>query len=100
MKYELNTTETQGLITQTVDFLDGRGIRETIIRHVIDTGDQQVRDALIKLGWRPPGEIAAIDIPCANWNPIHGSHGWRRVTVDDVVKMERQIAAVQAALKL
>ena len=30
------------------------GIRDDVIRRVMDTQEQQIRDALITLGWTPP----------------------------------------------
>ena len=38
------------------------GMRNDVTRRVIDTQEQQVRDALIALGWTPPNkEIAKKD---------------------------------------
>lgn len=34
------------------------GIRDTVYRYRMDTKEQQIREALIKLGWTPPKEKA------------------------------------------
>ena len=52
--YEVTTTPcTDGQIVQEVDFVT-EGIRDRVMRQVIDTREKQVRDALIALGWTPP----------------------------------------------
>ena len=40
------------------DYLDPgiEDVRQTIVRLVIDTKEQQIREALIHLGWTPPKE--------------------------------------------
>ncbi len=42
-----------GLIEQDT-FFSNNGVRERLTRSFIDTQEQQVRDALIVLGWTPP----------------------------------------------
>ena len=32
------------------------GIRDDVMRRVMDTQEQQIRDALIQLGWTPPNK--------------------------------------------
>ena len=44
-----------GLIEQDTIFSDN-GVRERLTRQIIDTQEQQVREALIVLGWTPPEE--------------------------------------------
>jgi len=44
-----------GLIEQDTIFSDN-GVRERLTRQIIDTQEQQVREALITLGWTPPEE--------------------------------------------
>lgn len=52
--YEIKTTVTKdGKIIQQLDHI-AYDIHEQISRRVIDTQEQQVRDALIALGWTPP----------------------------------------------
>lgn len=47
------TPYADGVIGQEVyDEIDG--IRQYIMRRIINTQEQQVRDALIALGWTPP----------------------------------------------
>lgn len=51
MKFKINTKVfPDGRIEQELVDLQGR-----IAREVMDTKDQQVRQALISLGWTPPG---------------------------------------------
>jgi hypothetical protein len=42
-----------GIIDQTF-YSEVDGVRSQIMRQVMDTGEAQVRDALIALGWSPP----------------------------------------------
>jgi hypothetical protein len=52
--YEVSTSYSpSGQIEQTVDLVFD-GVRETIMRQVMNTKEQQVKDALIALGWTPP----------------------------------------------
>jgi len=52
--WEIVTTPSEnGKIVQET-FSIANGIRERIMRQVLDTSEQQIRDALIKLGWTPP----------------------------------------------
>jgi len=54
MKYKVKTEVLpNGIIEQDVILLRDK-IAQTISRTVIDTQEQQTRDALIKLGWTPP----------------------------------------------
>ena len=32
------------------------GIRDDVLRRIVDTQEQQIRDALITLGWTPPNK--------------------------------------------
>lgn len=49
------TVTDHGLIVQDMtNHLDG--IRDSLVRQVIDTKEDQIRTALIKLGWTPPAE--------------------------------------------
>jgi hypothetical protein len=56
--YDVITTPfADGRIFQQIDYvadLAHESIRETISRRVIDTQEEQVRTALIALGWTPP----------------------------------------------
>lgn len=57
MKYEIRTTAQNGLLGVQVDMVSQdlyEDVRATITRQVIDTYDQSVREALVKLGWTPP----------------------------------------------
>lgn len=57
-EYRINTQVfADGKITQQSELVDDHlpSLRD-IARRVIDTQDQQIREALIKLGWTPPGE--------------------------------------------
>ena len=59
MKYNVLTSvdEEKGRILQEVVLEDElSSIRETISRRVIDTQEEQARQALIRLGWTPPKE--------------------------------------------
>ncbi len=52
-KFDLKT----GFIEQTTESYEpdyNFDLRQDVIRRVIDTQDEQVRQALIKLGWMPP----------------------------------------------
>jgi hypothetical protein len=40
-------------------------IHETIIREVFNIREQQLREALIKLGWTPPTGIIKKEVSCA-----------------------------------
>lgn len=53
--YKVTTDFDNGLIRQTVSY-DGTAF----VQMVLDTRERQVRDALIAMGWTPPGpDIAA-----------------------------------------
>ena len=54
-KIGVKTKVFQHQIVQEV-FSERDGIRETIQCQVIDIRDQQVKDALVSLGWTPPEE--------------------------------------------
>ncbi len=55
MRYEVNTTTGgNGRIISTVDEIDDQNVRLTIFRHVLETQDSQIKQALEKLGWTPP----------------------------------------------
>ena len=41
------------IVTEVID--DIGTCHERLMRQVMDTKDQQIREALIKLGWTPPG---------------------------------------------
>jgi hypothetical protein len=105
MRYEVRTSFLgDGKFAQSVDLIpEMRGeqnVRETIVRQVIDTQDAQVRATLEKLGWRHDGGIAAIDVPddpiaVASWP--HEPHNYHRVTVTDIIAMERKLNAFKRA---
>lgn len=42
------------IVTEVID--DIGTYRQRIMRHVMDTQDKQIREALIKLGWTPPDD--------------------------------------------
>ena len=51
----------EGRIEQCVEMCHERAhesVREVVLRQVLDTGEAQVRAALIKLGWTPPVELS------------------------------------------
>lgn len=57
MKFEVTTSVENDRITSAVDaYFDD--IKERITTTVIDTREQQVRSALIALGWTPPSKEA------------------------------------------
>lgn len=99
MKYDVRTDIEGACITSTLDMVHADGVRETIMRQVLDTQEVAVRDALKKLGWRAPGEIAAIDIPCALSYDDPLKQRYRRITADDVVRMEQQLAAIRRVIQ-
>lgn len=41
------------IVTEVIDDIGTH--HERLMRQVMDTKDQQIREALIKLGWTPPG---------------------------------------------
>lgn len=103
MRYDVRTEVEGTRIVSTVDLVSGElgdplgeDIRTTIIRQVIDTQDAQVRAALEKLGWHAPGSIAAIDMPCApsGWTSM-SRRATRRVTIDDIRKMEQRLSDIR-----
>jgi len=47
------TIQADGKILQELGYFSD-GIYTNIVRQVIDTQEQQIRDALVKLGWTPP----------------------------------------------
>lgn len=52
MKYKISTKVFyNGIVEQDIEDLRGR-----VAREVMDTKDQQIRKALISLGWTPPDE--------------------------------------------
>ena len=53
MKYEMVTSIDGTVITQQMELVFSEG-REVIRRQAIDTAEEQVRQALITLGWSPP----------------------------------------------
>ena len=55
--FEVVTTPSKdGKIVQEL-YSVHHGMRQQIMRHVIYTQEQQLRDALIALGWTPPAPI-------------------------------------------
>jgi len=48
-----NVDEFSGII-ETVTSSTCDDVRTEVYRQIMDTGEQQIRDALIKLGWTPP----------------------------------------------
>jgi hypothetical protein len=48
--------DTDGAIVQDTDYIvDGQVVEN--IQNVIDLQDEQIRQALISLGWRPPSKL-------------------------------------------
>lgn len=60
--YQVNISIADKRIVSDYEMVSPNGIREMIIRQVIDTGDAQVREALIKLGWTPPDEAKPLPL--------------------------------------
>ena len=59
MNYKIDVVTTplpDGRIYQAT-YSNAYNIREQLTRRVINTQDQRVRDALIKLGWTPPSKL-------------------------------------------
>lgn len=52
------TPLSNGDILQNIDIVGFEGVRERLFTHVLHTRDEQVRAALIALGWTPPKEAA------------------------------------------
>jgi hypothetical protein len=57
----VTSPQPDGTIVQET-FATHAGIRERIMMRVMRTQDQQIRDALIALGWTPPTDPST---PCA-----------------------------------
>jgi hypothetical protein len=100
LEYKVTTgVDPRGLLMQRVDAVisvEGQdNVRETLMQQVMDTTDAQVRAGLIKLGWTPPETRGWVDIP-----DLCYEGGTRRVTADDVIKMEQQIRQIADALHL
>ncbi len=58
--YEIGTQTFGDEIHQAL-WSSTNGARERIRQSIINTSDQQVRDALIKLGWTPPKDAFSLD---------------------------------------
>lgn len=57
MKYEIKSIiEDLTIIIETAYISDLPLISNQVSRQVIDTQEQAIKEALIKLGWRPPTE--------------------------------------------
>ena len=53
-KYRITTTPfADGMIEQE-EFSEWTDLRESIVRQILDTKEQQIRQSLIALGWTPP----------------------------------------------
>lgn len=52
-RHETKTVIKKDLIVQEITY-DYENIRELVLRTIIDTQDEQIKEALIKLGWTPP----------------------------------------------
>ena len=104
MNYEVKTqTMKDGRIIQNVTFVPAdlhSTHREFISARVVDTGEMHVIAALEALGWRRGGSPASLDVSNASspLNPL--GMGTHFVTVDDVIKMEKQIRLIADALHL
>ena len=67
MKIDVQTQATSdGLITQEISTELGN-VHDVLVRQVISTQDAQVREALIKLGWVPPGMVVGADPVAWRW---------------------------------
>ena len=58
MDQKLNIVTTpiaDGTIKQEL-FIEVDGVRESIMRSILDTRDVQIKKALVALGWTPPKE--------------------------------------------
>jgi len=53
---DVNTSVKDKVITTSVDFKSPLGEIENRAKHIIDTQEKQVQEALISLGWTPPAE--------------------------------------------
>lgn len=98
MRYNVSTTiGSSGRIISTIDEIDDCGVRVTLFRHVLNTQDAQVRAALEMQGWRHDGGIAAIDVPNrpSVQDPLGTGH--HRVTMTDIITMERKLNALKRA---
>lgn len=57
MKFTVSTwAEGSKIVQETVVDSEVDGIRNTIIRRVVETEDARVREVLVGLGWTPPKE--------------------------------------------
>lgn len=55
IKIETNVSK-DGLILQEISRESYQGTIEIIIKQIFDTKEEQIKQALIKLGWTPPKE--------------------------------------------
>jgi hypothetical protein len=77
------------------------GVRETIIRGMIDTQDRLVREKLIALGWTPPvtlGEANEIMAKSGECGPM--SMGVDRVCVDGIYTLHELEAILVIARRM
>ncbi len=54
--------ETSGHIHQRVEFC-GPKISKTVVKHIVNVREKQIREALIRMGWKPPEELMPIQRP-------------------------------------
>lgn len=65
LTYEVRTNILKDVIRQDVSYSDpATGIRNTLLQQIFDTTEEQVRTALIQLGWTPPstGQIPIAEL--------------------------------------
>lgn len=99
----------QSVTLETRGYTQQAPVMQEVMRLVIDTGDEQIKQALNQLGWHHRDEIAALDIPnyeaplapgCTKFRRYEPVQQYHRITVADVQKMEEQIRQIANALHL
>lgn len=54
LKFTTGTSIKDGLIVTDVDYHDGMGRTQTLLRQTLNTSEMHIREALIQMGWAPP----------------------------------------------
>lgn len=54
MEYSVETKFSKEMIKQSTTIKDGDRVINSVVSNIIRLEEQDVRDALIKLGWTPP----------------------------------------------
>ena len=62
VKVETTIEPDEGFIIQLTTAYGPNGVRDEVMRRVLNTQDQQVRAALVALGWTPPADEPNLTI--------------------------------------